>query len=81
MAYWGVGLPILRESLLFFVLYWAVFLLALFCAIFFAMLDLRYIRLQHAAAERKLYIELLGDEEFRKSLRKGMEEANRKQQL
>ena len=43
-------------------LYWIAFLSALGAAFYFAFLDMRYIRLQYALEQQKLFKESLGDE-------------------
>jgi hypothetical protein len=50
--------------------YWGVFLVALLTALYMALIDLRYIRLQYHLGERELFEETLGDEELRSSLRR-----------
>ena len=79
MAYFGVGLAAHASRTIFFV-YWGTFLLAFILAIYCAILDLAYLRLQLKAEERDLYCETLGDEAFRRALREAQEEeaANRK---
>lgn len=42
--------------------YWTIFLAALITALWLAALDIRYIRLQYALEERKLYKDSLGDD-------------------
>lgn len=42
--------------------YWLVFLVALVVALYMAVLDIRYIRLQYALEQRQLYQSSLGDE-------------------
>ena len=49
-------------------------LLSFVAAIWCALLDLRYIRVQMAVEERELYRQTLGDEAFRKALREAQEE-------
>ena len=78
MALTGVRLDAIRHSQLAFATYWSVFLLFFAIAIYCALLDLRYIRAQHALAERELFRETLGEESFRKALRARMEEGEKK---
>ncbi len=44
------------------VLYWTAFLVSLGAAFYLAFLDMRYIRLQYALEQQKLFKESLGDE-------------------
>jgi len=69
MAVSGIKLEVLRTSQLSFIAYWIVFLVGLLVAVYCAFLDLRYIRVQQAIAERELFRETLGEESFRKALR------------
>jgi len=74
MAFLGVRIPYLRESPVAFIAYWVVFLAAFVGAIYCAILDFHYIRVQMALAERELFRQMLGDEALRKALRKGRDE-------
>lgn len=49
--------------------YWSVFLLFLLLAVYVALLDLRYTRMQYSHGERELFEDTLGSEEFRTALR------------
>lgn len=49
--------------------YWGLFLLSLLVALYMALLDLRYIRMQYSLGEKELFEETLGSEEFRTALR------------
>lgn len=71
MAYFGVHVPLLRESPAAFIAYWIVFLAAFIGAVYCAILDFHYIRVQMALAERELFRQTLGDEALRKALREG----------
>lgn len=73
LAYYGVRVEALRQSALYFALYWLVFLVCFIVAVYCALLDIRYIRLQRALAERKLFLDTVGDESFRKALRAAQE--------
>ena len=53
--------------------YWGGFLLLLLIALYAALLDLRYIRLQYLLGQREIFQETLGSEEFRATLRKAQE--------
>ena len=50
--------------------YWGLFLVALLVALYMALLDLRYIRMQYSLGEKELFEDTLGSEEFRAALRK-----------
>jgi TRAP-type C4-dicarboxylate transport system permease small subunit len=82
MAWVGKDWSVIRESSTWFMLYWAVFFVALVVVLYCVLLDLRYIRAEYAVAKRDLFQETLGDEEFRRVLRqaqaekKAREEAN-----
>lgn len=54
--------------------YWLVFLLLFLLAMYMVLLDLRYIRMQHAIDQRDLYLKTLADETVREALRKAMEQ-------
>jgi len=75
MAWFGVSLPFVRESPAGFIAYWLVFSVAFFGAIYCAILDWRYIRVQMALEERELFRQTLGDESFRKALRGAQHES------
>lgn len=74
MAVVGVRAEFLRTSPLVFFAFWGVFLVLFLVAIFCVLLDLRYIRLQYKLAKRELFHETLGDETFRRKLKKLAEE-------
>lgn len=59
----------LRTSPWYFVGYWGLFFLLIAVAVYLALLDLRYIRLQYAAAQRRLIQETFEDQEFRNALK------------
>jgi predicted Holliday junction resolvase-like endonuclease len=50
-------------------IYWAVALLLLAIAIYMVLIDLRYLRLQFKLAERELFLDTLGSEDFRREIR------------
>jgi hypothetical protein len=75
MAWFGVDMNMLRESTIFFLVYWGVFALLFFVTLYIVALDLRYIRAQHAIAQRDLFRETLGEKEFREALRDAVIEA------
>lgn len=49
--------------------YWGLFLVSLLVALYMALLDLRYIRMQYTLGEKELFEDTLGSEEFRTALR------------
>ena len=69
MAWLGVRLEVIRTSGWLFLGYWGVFTVLFMMTLLCALLDLRYIRMQHAMAEREVYRQTLGDEAFRRALR------------
>lgn len=56
-------------SLWFWGFYWAFALVLLFVALYMVLIDLRYIRLQFKVAERDIFLDTLGSEEFRREIR------------
>lgn len=64
----------LRESVWYFLGYWGCFFLLIVIAVYLALVDLRYIRLQYAAAQRRLIRETFEDEAFRKALQQASKE-------
>jgi len=66
----------LRQSVWFFLGYWSLFFFSLFAALYIALIDIRYIRLQYYAEKRAIFRETLGDE----LLRNALNEALRKRQ-
>ena len=75
MAWFGVDMAMLRESTIVFLIYWGVFALLFFVTLYIVALDLRYIRAQHAIAQRDLFCQTLGEQEFREALREAITEA------
>ena len=71
MAVVGVKWEAIREPHVFFFTYWIVFLALFFVAIVCALLDFRFIRMQYAVAKREIFEQTLGEETFRRSIRKG----------
>lgn len=49
--------------------YWGAFLIALLIALYMALIDLRYTRMQYSMGEKELFEETLGSEELRTALR------------
>lgn len=68
MAWYGGGEVTATTSRLYLLVYWAVFLLLFLVALYMALLDLKYIRLQYVTGQRDLYLNTVGDEAFRKAL-------------
>ncbi|MDP7640302.1 MAG: hypothetical protein QGG73_11410 [Candidatus Hydrogenedentes bacterium] len=56
------------SSVLVHFIYWALFLFLILTALYMALIDLRYIRLQYIVEKRDIFGRTLGDKEFRKSL-------------
>jgi hypothetical protein len=77
MAWYGVKWPALRQSLVFFVIYWGVFLLLLAVSLYIVVLDIRCIRMQYAVGKREVFRQTIGSEEFRRALREALEKARR----
>lgn len=69
MAWFGAKMDIQAYSPIFLMVYWAIFLLALLVTFYMVLLDIRYIRLSYLQDERDLFLETLGDEELRQTLR------------
>ncbi|GMW03428.1 MAG: hypothetical protein AMXMBFR84_45620 [Candidatus Hydrogenedentota bacterium] len=78
MAFTATEWPFLRESLLWFTLYWLGFLLALLVTFYCVLLDIRYIRASFALERRDIFNETLGDPEFRESLKAAQKKAMKK---
>lgn len=69
MAWSGTKSGVTGLAPVFQVAYWVVFLLVLLLALYVALLDLRYIRMQYSHGEKELFEDTLGSEEFRSALR------------
>lgn len=69
MAVLGVRIEALRSSPGLFLGYWALFLLLFVFTLYCVLLDLRFIKAEHAIMSREVFRETLGDEEFRSALR------------
>ena len=69
MAVLGVRIEALRSSPALFLGYWAVFLLLFVITLYCVLLDIRFIKAEHAIMAREVFRETLGDEEFRNALR------------
>lgn len=70
MAWFGAASPSIRGSLVVFAVYWSVFAVVFMVAIAMVLLDLRYIRLQYQLGKREIFLDTLGDEEFRRVLKR-----------
>lgn len=68
MAWYGTQPGVTRLGVPLQIAYWGIFTLALLTAVYVALLDLRYIRLQYTLGERELYNDTLGAEELRAAL-------------
>jgi hypothetical protein len=69
MAWGGTRSGVTHLGPLALLAYWGVFLAALLVALYMALIDLRYIRLQYSLGEKELFEETLGSEELRTALR------------
>lgn len=69
MVWFGVDSEFVQRSLWHTFGYWTVFLLFILVTGYTVVLDVRYIRLQYALARRQVFLQTLGEEEFRKTLR------------
>lgn len=76
MAWFGVQTLALRNAPMLFLAYWGVFFILFIIVLYCVLLDLRYIRMQHALGEREAFQEILGDEKFRAALRQAQQEAS-----
>ncbi|MBP8128026.1 MAG: hypothetical protein KA184_00485 [Candidatus Hydrogenedentes bacterium] len=74
MAGYGVAYLGFSGSVLVLLVYWGIFLLCLIVAFLMALLDMRYIRVQYALEQRRIFVETLGSKAFRESLRKAHQE-------
>ena len=68
MAWKGADDVTAETSRLYLLVYWGVFMVLLCIAIYMALLDLRYIRMQFKIGERELFLKTVDDEEFRANL-------------
>ncbi|MBI2425339.1 MAG: hypothetical protein HYV27_21110 [Candidatus Hydrogenedentes bacterium] len=73
MAWWGIDHLPKDLPMVYFGVYWAIDLLALLVACYMALLDMRYLRLQFALEERKLFRDALGDEAIRRAIQEHRE--------
>jgi hypothetical protein len=75
MAVAGPHLEGLKESLFLFTFYWVGCVVLIAAALFIALLDLRYVRVQYRMAEREIFRRTLGEPAFREELRQATEGA------
>ncbi len=69
LALYGAEGAFPRQSPLAFFVYWGLFLACLLIAVFIAIVDWRYIKLQYAVAQREILRETMKDRELKKALR------------
>ncbi len=69
MVLFGVKLKASVVSPWLFLGYWGLFLLLFLVVLFCVLVDLRFIRAERTIMERDVFMETLGDEEFRRALR------------
>jgi len=69
LAWFGAEMAGPGTGLRFMVIYWGLFVLLILLALYMALLDLKYIRLQYRLAERQLFEQTLGNPAFRKALK------------
>lgn len=75
MAFFGGAIAGPGAGLRMLILYWGVFSLCLLLALYMALLDIKYIRLQYRLEAREVFEQTLASPEFRAALK----EAERKQ--
>ncbi len=80
MAWYGVRFEALRQSPAVFLGYWGLFLVLFLIVMYCVILDLRYIKAEHAIMQRQVFRETLGDEEFRRALKAAQSKASRPSQ-
>lgn len=78
MAVYGVNLKVTEIAPWLFLGYWGLFLVLFLIVLYCVLLDLRYIRAEHAIWQREVFNETLGDEEFRRALKEAQAKSNRK---
>lgn len=69
MAWGGTQAGVTRLAPVAQLVYWGVFLIALLIALYMALVDLRYTRMQYSMGEKELFEETLGSEDLRTALR------------
>lgn len=69
MALFGTKLKASVVSPWLFLGYWGLFLLLFLVTLYCVLVDLRFIRAERAIMERDVFMETLGNEEFRRALR------------
>ena len=70
MAWYGSEHAVRDVSVLFMAVYWGIFSVCLLVAMYMALIDLRYIRVQYLMGQRDIYLDTMGDEALREALRK-----------
>ncbi len=68
MAWHGASAAVTASSIWHLLGYWGIFLVLIAVAAYTVVLDIRYIRLQYAIGRRRLFLQTLGSEQFRKNL-------------
>ena len=79
MALYGVNLKATDVASWYFLAYWGLFFVLFLVVLYCVLLDLRYIRAEHAVWQREVFNETLGDEEFRRALREAQARDVRKE--
>ena len=69
MAWYGSQRGFLENDPTYLMVYWGVFVLLIVTAIYMALIDIRYIRMEYKMGERALFEDTLGEESFREELR------------
>jgi len=70
----------LRGSSWLFLAYWGLVVVFVIAALYMALLDFRYIRMEYALHKRALYHKTFNDEELRRALKEGAEEEKGKEE-
>jgi len=76
----GMGTESLKESPQTFLIYWGLVFFLLVFAIYCALVDFRFIRVQYTVEQRDLFHATLGAEEFRRQIREGNDAASVEQE-
>ena len=79
MAVYGVKLKATSVSPWLFLGYWGLFLVLFLVMLYCVLIDLRYIRAEHAIMQREVFRETLGDEAFRRALREAQSKTTQKE--
>jgi hypothetical protein len=70
MAWYGSRRGFLENEPTYLMAYWGIFALFIVIAVYMALIDIRYIRMEYKMGERALFEDTLGEESFREELRK-----------